>query len=236
MTPIWEELRHSCLSIQRHYQGKWKIFIVGDKPPFRGPYTYIKHDACTHREHAKAFDSILKLRLIAEHPEIDNEFIYMYDDQIFLRKVTLAELSDPVAHGEVGVPEEYFAQAGRIPSGRWKKLFIRSMYILIAEGLPTWNYETHSPRLFRKDWILETIEKFALDNQPILFNSIYMNHHYDKPAFTLKSKPNYMLGLHNPRPLWWIERETKGKMILNYCDIGLNKDLQQFIKDVLRKK
>jgi len=232
MTPIWEELKFSCMSILKYYQGKYKIYIVGDKPPFRGPYTFIPHIAIHHKLHAKAFDSVSKLRLITERSDINDEFVYMYDDQVFLKDFWYSFINQPIAHDEViGDPGEYFGKSGRIPSPRWKKLFYTTFNALRSHGLPTWNYETHAPKIFRKKEILEVIEKFRPDRVPMLFNSLYTNYVYEKPYCTLKDKPDFIIGIHNPRPIEWLDKHIKEQLLLNFDDVGLNKHLKVVIKE-----
>ena len=228
---VWRELAFSVGSIRKHYQGRAKIFVVGDPPGIRG-CIHIPHKVEEGVKVNKAIDSILKLQLIADHPDINEDFVYMYDDIIFINNVSKKDLSLLVAHNKVEDITEYIEKLRRKPSPKWISLFRITFHKLQKGGKGSWNYETHLPRIFNKKKVKQVIEAYDMQQQTLLFASAYFNYFNPGPTTTLDKLPYFKAGFYHPiNDMDKIRREMKFKKFLNYDDIGLTKQLQQVIRE-----
>jgi len=232
---MWEELYRSIQSLHKFYQGPKKIFVVGDKPRVNG-VIHIPHSRVKGVLLPKAADSIAKLKLIANHKQINENFVYMYDDIIILKSCTEKDFRKTRAIDLVTSPGLYF-KPGSDTSAKWRSLFMRTMTILNKHGRPMWNYETHLPRWFNKEKILEVIKKYDLEHlgkKQMLFASLYYNTLEDRPFETLKENENVKAGIYAPHEPKWLQRNIPGKLFLSYNNTGLNNNLIRFIKDWLK--
>ena len=229
------EIYYSILSIHKFFKGSKKIFCVGDNPKIRG-VIHIPHKNITKVSHPKAADSIAKLKIIANHPAINEDFVYMYDDIVLLKPCTEADLRVSRAIDLVISPGTYFTP-GRGPSSKWKGFLMRTMTILKSQGFPTWNYETHLPRWFNKSRVTEIITKYGLekaDKNQMLFASLYFNNYEKEPGQVLVQKTNIKAGVYEPHQPKGLAKIVDGKLFLNYDNTGLNKHLKTYIKQILK--
>lgn len=188
--------------------------------------------------HAKAIDSISKLNAITQDNSIAPEFIYMYDDQVFLRKFTLAEISLSVANDHVSSLINYWKPTGTLPSKTWREQFRITIDLLKQNLKGTWNYETHLPRLLVKEKISEVIQTYDLlkimPTKPCLFATLYGNHVRLNPDTALNLDDTIKCGIYHPKKLNLIRTDALNKLVLNYNDNGLDKNLETFIKEILK--
>ena len=231
-----DELYYSIMSLHKFFQGPKKIFVVGDKPNIRG-VIHIKHDRITKVPHPKAADSFAKLKIICNHPDINEDFVYMHDDMVVLKPCKEADFRVLRANDLILSPGTYFGPKDR-QSSKWKQFFMLTMTILKKEGLPMWNYETHLPRLFTKSRVMEIINKYDLEKPTqkaqTLFASLYYNNYFDEPQQVLSVKTNIKLGVYGPHTETWFKNNAPGKLFLNYDNSGLNNHLKKYVKQLLK--
>lgn len=231
---VWNELIMSIRSIKKFYKGNYNVFVVGDNPELKG-VTHVPATLINGFAYCRSMDIANKLKIICNTPEITNNFIFMYDDIILLKKVTLEQLKYTIAHDKVDNYDTYFRPGqGVMPSARWRTLFTQTMFQLQKRNLPMYNYETHLPRLLNKERLKYVIDRFDLNTQPYLFNSLYFNTFFSKPDIELRTNGKVKAGVYrpydNPRSL---ERELDNKLFLNYDDRGLNNMLKKYILKIV---
>lgn len=228
--PIWRELYYSVKSIHRYFKGSpYKIFVVGDHPRMLG-VTHIPCERIKGRRNAKAFDATKKLIKIVNTPQIDDNFIYMYDDIIFLKNLSIKDFIPVMAIDHVKNTQEYFNK-GRVPSEEWIKPFKLTIEALKHEKLPTYNYETHLPRYLNKERVAQVIDKFDLEKNAYMFSTLYYNSFYSKPDIQIRGSL-IKADITIPYEENDLVKQVKGRKFLNYNDMGLNKALQQYIKSL----
>lgn len=229
--PMWRELYYSVKSIHKFFKGSpFKIFVVGDHPKIKG-VTHIPCDRIKGKMNAKAFDATKKLLKIAYSKEINEDFIYMYDDIILLKTVTINDFTPIVAHDHVEDIKSYFGR-GRKPSDEWIKPFNRTITKLKFCNLPTFNYETHLPRYFNKEKVEHIIKKFKLEDYVYMFSTLYFNTHYPKPDILIRGNMTIKADITIPYEDYHMDKYIKGRKFLNYNDMGLNKSLMKYIKNL----
>jgi len=88
----------TCGGVEQHYEGKALCTIVGDRPPWwRGHVIDCPRIAPTANRGFR--DMLNKMGVIATHPEIQSEFVWMMDDVYLVKPVSLDELQQPRAYG-----------------------------------------------------------------------------------------------------------------------------------------
>lgn len=227
--PIWKELFFSVRSIQKYFKGKYKIFIVGDNPSLKN-VTHIPCNRITGVTNVKAFDAVNKLLKICESELINDDFIYMYDDIIYLAPLKVINAKKVIAHNYVDNAGTYFLKSGVKPDEIWIKFFENTINLLKQEDLSTYNYETHLPRYLNKEKIKSIINKYKLEENALLINTLYFNNYHKKPDVLLKDTPYIKAGFYYPLQEEAMLKIIKGKKILNYNDQGLSKHLRLYIQ------
>ena len=229
----WKELYYSIKSIEKYYKGdEYKIFVVGDNPKVKG-VTHIPCPKIKGKTNAKAFDAIHKLKKIIDTPEINDYFIYMYDDIMLLRPLQIEHFRAVIAL-ELVTKDFDFNKWSYNPSPEWKSLFERTIAKLRASNLRTWNYETHLPREFNKENVKQVIKTFKLEENAYLFNTLYFNSFVKAPYTYLKRKPEIKAGIYRPVDNYdTLRKMCLRKWFLNYNEQGLNKNLQDLIKNIV---
>lgn len=151
-----QELRTSLRSLQNITNWSGKLFVVGDSEKWFKNISYIK----ANRIHGKPYkDQIQKIKLALSYmPEV---FIISQDDIYICTPTT------------VGV--YYLGELTNDVSSFHKRTKKNTKELLEYMGLPTLDYECHTPILVEKDKLLETLY-FILDSgQNIQWRSVYGN-------------------------------------------------------------
>jgi len=231
---VWNELAISIRSVRKFYTGKYQIFVVGDSPGING-VVHIPCNIVKGFAYCRSMDIANKLNVILRTESIGNNFVLMYDDIVLLKPVDYRVLKLTVAHDKVENAQTYFRPGSGVnPSGRWQELFKQTMWMLQKRGLPTYNYETHLPRLLNKGLLKEVMDRFKILQTPCLVNTLYYNSYVDKPEIELnhinKIKASAYRPYDNDKSL---SNELRGKTYLNYDNAGLNELLKKHIMKIV---
>lgn len=230
--PVWQELYYSVKSIQKFFKGlPYRIFVVGDQPKIKG-VTHVPCERVKHKINAKNFDATKKLLKIIDTPEINDDFIYMYDDIVLLKQLTIDDFLPVMAIDLVLDTKKYWSR-GRIPSKEWITPFNNTIVKLGYHKLPTYNYETHLPRFLNKDKVKHIISRYDLEHNAYMFSTLYFNTYHHKPDIILRDSVNIKADGSIPYESHNIEKFMKGRKFLNYNDAGLNDVLQKYIRGLL---
>lgn len=233
---VWNEISYSIKSIRKFYAKDAKIFVVGDDPKIPG-VTHIHHERKVEPHgSSRAFDIIQKLMLICDTPEIPENFILMYDDIVLLMSVGNEAFIRRYSMGLEDRSKVFSTVKSGSPSAEWKALFQNAINRLDKAGRPTYNYETHLPRVFNKTKVKEVIERYKMTQIPYVFSTLYFNTYWDKPDINIRERKfGYIkYGVYSPKPEESIVRDMPGHIFLNYDNKGLNKELKFQIQKIFR--
>lgn len=232
---VWNELALSIKSVRKFYSGKHKIFVVGDNPEIKG-VIHIPAELIHGFAYCRSFDIANKLGIIINSPLITDNFVLMYDDILFIKPCDYKTLKLKIAHDEVKDAATYFKQgSGPNPSSKWQNLFMQTHHMLSKKGLPTYNYETHLPRLLNKVLLKKVMDRFKITEKACLFNTLYFNSYYEKPDIQLNLNNPIKAGFYRGHDrLANIISECRGKTFMNYDNIGLNELLKKHILTLLK--
>ena len=139
------EIRYSLRSLERYAKGLGKIFIVGEFPLF----------LCKDIQHIKAHDMfnpnqnadgniITKVLAACAQQSLSENFMFINDDHILLKKLTLSSL--PAFHkGDMNTfpPHTWTLNY-------WRSRLKRTMEILNQKSMTAYHFDCHTPILFNK--------------------------------------------------------------------------------------
>lgn len=178
------DLVYSLRSVQDNWTETFRVSIIGDRPPTLGNgLLHYKHDQLKaaplvkskyelqNDSRVRCADVCEKMEIIL-NSELNDRFVYMYDDQWLLRPMNEEYLMRRVAMHEM------HSQVRDVRRDHYK-LKWNTFDALREAGLTRiWDYETHMPRLFEKQKMRQVFEKFNPGKNALLFSTLYFNWHY----------------------------------------------------------
>lgn len=181
---VWDELLYLLRSIEKNAAFEHRIFLISDvKPRFTNEnLRFIKVDNLNvpGNNFSRWHDVNNKLINIAKNPDISDNFIFAYIDQLWLENLTSRFFSVKRAYPQLKnyneINKAYYSKNG---GEYWKNALLNSINLLTSENLPTYIYETHLPRIFNKKQIIETHKHFNIyDNPSVIFSTLHFNFHF----------------------------------------------------------
>lgn len=140
------------------------LVIVGDREDwFDDEVTVIDHQRTSDNPQ---IDTLEKLKLAIESPEVTERFIWTNDDIYLINRVSLAHIELPKVLGALE-PDNF--------NGTYAENLRRTVALLDKAGLPKLNYSTHTPVLFEKSKLKEMLDRFPEAESGVLFSSLYFN-------------------------------------------------------------
>jgi len=222
--PYWhggacgDELRFSIRSVETNYRGQSKITIVGDRPEwFRGhviPCPRISADNANRPYR----DMLNKMWVMATHPEIDTDFVWMMDDVYLLKPVTWDDLDVPRAwrwHPSKG--------------NSWQRRKTNTMAALQARGKTQYDYATHLPHTVERAKLRDLFDIYKLRENTMLWEVLYGNEYRSRPWGT---RP-FFARLTSARSVQEVERAAGGASIINHYAECWTPAMRQFLADRL---
>jgi len=168
--PYWhrgandDEIRWAVRSIEQNFQGKSKITIIGDKPPWYNGHYIPQQRVHKHTTNRPFRDMLTKVWTMATHPEIDQEFVWMMDDVYLIKPVTIDELAIPRA-----------VRWHESECNSWQRRKKNTMRALAAVGRTVHDFATHLPHVAEKDKLKELYDEFGLHQNTMLWEVLYGN-------------------------------------------------------------
>lgn len=164
------ELRHSIRSVIQNFSGTAKVTVIGERPNwYRGHFiecgrTY-RHK---RRDRDPFLDTQNKIIVASQHPEIDEEFVWLADDVFFAQPVTIEDLKVP-----------RFDPWFRVRSNReWHRLINATFSVLKAKGKTALQYGTHLPHFCEKQKLVELFQIYNYGPKNLLLWEILMVNHF----------------------------------------------------------
>lgn len=248
------ELKNSLRSIVENFQGDFRIWIYGNKKPAwlrenNAQLLFIPVKRGPSIDYENFFDTLAKLRMACENKDIPEDFIWMYDDQYFLKSFDKSFFDSHYALALM--TDDYMEELKTLypGHGKWWRTLNIAFKLLKSKGFITYNYETHMPRLFNKTKMLYILNNCEYDNIPFAPATMYFNRQTPEiiPEL-LKEVDNTKVQFYAEKkasdPDWASKYDTKEFikeqldrcLILNHDDNGLTKNIKAAISGMFRKK
>lgn len=136
------ELRYSLRSIEKHYKGLQRVWIVGHLPQWvQGIKHVAQGDPYKSNKDANLISKIVRL---GYESELSEDFIMMSDDHILLKDCERADFR-PYYNKDMKPMKK-----GDFDKNKWAQRLRRSRDTLIEKGYPARDYEGHIPYPLKK--------------------------------------------------------------------------------------
>lgn len=141
------------------------MVVIGDREDwFSEEITFIEHNRVSDNAQV---DTLAKLKVAMESPEVTGRFIWTNDDIYVMNPIDLAHVALPKVNGML-VPLRF--------KGLYAENMKRTKELLEKSQLPCLNYGTHTPMLLDKGCLAAMFERFPeLEEGGYLFTSVYYN-------------------------------------------------------------
>lgn len=213
------ELRYSIRSMVKHLQGFDRIVLVGHKPSWIKDVLHIpSDDPHQHNRARNIYDKILKA---ARHPEVSENFICASDDHFLLADHDAATYP----YYQCGSLEQCIARLGKT---NYYKSHVESTYNALTErGLPTLNFNIHSPILYNKSQFVEVMESYDWTiRRGYISKSLYCNSLQLNGPLLPDSK------LHAPRTKTAIQRFIAGRKMFSTNEHSVNQEMREVLEEL----
>lgn len=165
---MWD-LRYMLRSIDQMWMGEYNVYVLGDQPPGFKDLWHVKATREKDPFFPRCLDVCTKMEWACKFPRITERFVYQYDDNFYLRPSDLDIVDQRVAMREM-------TDANLGGGTKHRQLKKRTYQALKQAGLQrVWDYETHTPRVFEKQRMLQVFEKFKPAENRLLFSTLYYN-------------------------------------------------------------
>jgi hypothetical protein len=222
--PYWhggavsDEIRWSVRSVEKFFDGQAECVIIGDKPPW---YTgkYIAAARVSGSTPNRAFrDMLAKMWIMATHPEIHDEFVWMMDDIYFLK---------PFSKREIMVPRAYKWHPSE--GNSWQRRKTNTMRALEQAGRTTHDFATHAPHHVEKAKLKALFEEFKLHENTMLWEVLYGNTYRAAP----KLPQPWFLRINKAMDMEHIRKAADKATVCNNTNSAFNAPLREFLNFVL---
>ena len=174
---LFYELDYSVRSVRKNFKGEARCIVVGDDPGLDVIHLKAPPRVETRANHREV-DVCRKMTVVANSPEVGDEFIMMYDDMFLLQPVDVDELRTAYGRTEVVSVSDYIrSRRGSMDYKRaWKSTYEYVKTYRYRVGLATFDWETHTPRYFGKDRLKWLVKNFDLEDNPRLITGLHDGH------------------------------------------------------------
>lgn len=160
-----KELLFALRSWQKNVRFGINIVVIGDREEwFSDEITFIEHERISGNAQV---DTLAKLKVAMESPEVTPLFIWSNDDIYVMNPIGFAHVELPKVTGPLQ-PEKF--------KGLYAENMRRTKELLESRHLPILNYGTHTPMLLDKGRLAAMFKRFPeLKEGGYLFTSVYYN-------------------------------------------------------------
>lgn len=159
-----EELRYALRAWDKHLPGV-KIVVIGDKPEYLSDLVH--HIPAVAKGSNPQSDVAIKLMQAIASEHVPENFIFSNDDIYPIADFDMLNVAFPFCAGQLGDKKN-------ATSGYAEKTNI-TRALLIAQGLPTFDFGTHLPVLYDKKGLAEVLTEHKADETGVLISSLYFN-------------------------------------------------------------
>lgn len=160
------ELLFAIRSWFKNARFPFRIFIIGDAEDWMDGENLTWLD-CPRISDIPSVDTLQKLWVAVNEPEITEHFIWTNDDIYLVNPVSYPHIVLPKVLGTLN-PAAY--------NGHYRAAMERTIDLLTKTGKPILNYGTHTPVVFKKSNLTHLLPESDLQAKTgVLFTSLYFN-------------------------------------------------------------
>ena len=217
------ELLFALRSWYKYAKFPLRIVIIGDSEDWMDGenLTFIE---CKRESDIPSVDTLHKLWVAQNSPEVTDCFIWTNDDIYLVNPVTLPHILLPKVLGRLN-PE--------LHNGHYRAAMKRTVDMLTEAGLPTLNYGTHTPVMFEKRHLAELLPEDQQDAKTgVLYTSVYFNSlpELGHPARLDWSTDPFLLPVVSKAPdEKYVNELLRNKVFMNNARSGYSPWLESFL-------
>lgn len=160
------ELLFAIRSWYRNARFPFRIFVIGDAEDWMDG-EHLTWLECPRLSDIPSVDTLHKLWVAVNEPEITEHFIWTNDDIYLVNPVSYPHIVLPKVLGTLN-PAAY--------NGHYRAAMERTIDLLTKTGKPILNYGTHTPVVFKKSNLTHLLPESDLQAKTgVLFTSLYFN-------------------------------------------------------------
>lgn len=162
-----DELRYSLRSVEKHLSNFGKVYIIGKLPSFLKDVIHIPYDDVDRSKETNIYKKVLRA---CQDETISDQFLFLNDDHFFLQ-----DLDAPTF--PYFYKNDLVVTLQRLPHyNLYSKSVLRTAQELQQLGLPTNNFDTHTPIIYDKHKFIEVMTKYDWTNRyGFVVKSLYGN-------------------------------------------------------------
>lgn len=177
---IFNELKYSIDTVKKYYRGDVRCFVVGDDPKLDVEWIPCKRVVHGNIPWERHVDQLEKFRATVDS-EVNDDFVWIYDDTLFLQPVTEEMITQTYGYNRVEDVDKYIRKWSRTYALIWK-----NTYRIIRDFKDElYDWETHLPRYLNKEKLMRIIENYDLHNNNLITTSLY-HAHYEEGTVLMK--------------------------------------------------
>lgn len=220
-----DDLKLSMLSIHKFFKGEYEFVVVGDVPSWyvgksiRIPMVSLSEARKVTQSLARHryVDTMLKMKHACQSGELEENFIWMMDDQVFIRDFNASFF-------DLRMFDEHK------PGVRvWEKLVRSSMDFLNPESPK--HFGTHFPQRFNCQKMLECYARFDMPRKLFLFDVAYGNYVQDDTV-RYNGRGRRVVGVAHKKMNRLAELSVAEETVINWNDqASVDPLFRQFLKE-----
>lgn len=217
------ELLFALRSWEKYARFPANIVVIGDREEWMDTdeLTFIE---CPRVSDVPSVDTLHKLWIAVNHPDVTDTFVWTNDDIYLMHPIGLPHIALPKHTGKLN-PAAY--------NGHYAAAMQRTIELLTAAGLPLLNYGTHTPVLFEKQKLADTLPEDDLKaTVGVLFTSLYFNRHCEVHPVRLDWKTDpFLLPVVSKAPNdKYVAELLRNKVFMNNARSGYSPWLEKFLE------
>ena len=199
------------------------IVVIGDREDWMDTQNLTLIE-CERESDIPSVDTLHKLWVALNSPDVNDEFIWTNDDIYLVNPVTLPHILLPKVLGPLN-PAVY--------NGHYRAAMERTVEMLTEAGLPLLNYGTHTPVWLEKSRLAECLPEDRTDaDTGVLYTSVYFNSRTDigHPARLDWRTDPFLLPVVSKSPdEKFVNELLKNKVFINNARSGYSPWLESFL-------
>lgn len=162
-----DELRYSLRSVEKHLSNFRNIYIIGKLPSFLKDVIHIPYDDIDRSKETNIYKKVLRA---CQEQSISDQFLFMNDDHFFHKDMD-ADNFPFYYKSDLAVTLQRLP-----PYNLYARSVLRTAQELRSLGLPTSNFDTHTPIVYDKNKFIEVMTKYDWTNRfGFIVKSLYAN-------------------------------------------------------------
>lgn len=235
----FQELLYSIRSVAAFFRGEYRLFVIGDKPPWLSDEAIFINAPVISKTPIR--DVVNKMKIIISREDVSENFIWMNDDEYLMNYVTEEDIQIPKAIEDLD--EVYTRRNGKVLTNTNYRVNMWNTYgMLKSVDLPTVNTCTHLPFYYNKRLLDLVLDRYNVAANKFLITLLYHNTLYERKDYQfINNYTGYKVALYQNRiaSVEALAKRCERAKFFNHSDTGYRRNhnstgqsiVQQFLSN-----